>query len=272
VKGTLLVVAGILVRDGRLLLSRRPSGGAWPGLWELPGGKVEEGETPEEALVREWREELDATPLGPVPYDFAAERGIVPGGEPRHLTLLFYRVRGLAGTPRPKGVDAVRWCPADEARILATPPADAPVLARLAAEGNGAFRDTGDSEGRALAREFAAENPLIEGSADLGSPGALPFVKRAPGAGRDVRGILVATAEGTRAFRNVCPHVPIPLDRDGEPLLTAGGAFLVCRNHGALFEPSSGLCVAGPCEGEFLTSLPIRREGAGWALGEGAAR
>jgi len=255
--GPRLGVAGILVREGRLLMSRRAAGGAWPGLWELPGGKVETGEIPEEALVREWREELDATPLGPVPYDFATEDGLV---------LLFFRVRGLVGTPRAKGVEAVRWCPADEARLLATPPADVSVLARLAAEGVGAFRETGDAEGRALARDYVTDDPFIEGSEALATLGAITFVKRAPSAGRDVRGLLVATPDGARAFRNLCPHVPIPLDRDGEPLLSADGLFLVCRNHGAVFRPEDGRCVAGPCEGESLMALCVARSGAGWAL------
>ena len=269
---TRLVVAGILVREGRLLMSRRPAGGAWPGLWELPGGKVEAEETPEDALVREWREELDVTPLGPVPYDFATEDDLVPGGGRGHMTLLFFRVRGLVGTPRAKGVDAVRWCPADEARILPTPPADAPVLARLVAEDGGSFRDTGDAEGRALADDHAATDPFIENSEGLGRSGAFPFVKRSPRDGRHVRGLLVATPDGARAFQNVCPHVPIPLDRDGEPLLTADGLFLVCRNHGALFTPEDGLCVAGPCQGESLVPLRVVRSGAGWALDAGETR
>jgi 8-oxo-dGTP diphosphatase len=272
VSATLLAVAGIFVREGRLLMSRRPEGGTWPGLWELPGGKVEDGETPEEALAREWREELDAIPLGAVPFDFGTESGLVPGRSRRHVTLLFFRVRGLRGTPSAKGVEAVRWCPADEARLLATPPADAPVLARLAAEGGGAFRDTGDAEGRALALEAAEDDPFIEGSEALEARGAVTFVRRAPAERQDVRGLLVATPDGARAYRNVCPHVPIPLDRDGEPLLTADGLFLVCRNHGALFAPEDGLCLAGPCEGESLDPLRIARRGAGWALDGGGPR
>lgn len=270
--GTSLVVAGILVRERRLLLSRRPSGGAWPGLWELPGGKVESGETPEEALVREWREELDATPLGPVPFDFATDSAAVPGGERGHVTLLFFRVRGLAGTPRPRGVDAVRWCAAEEARLLATPPLDAAVLARLAAENGGTFRDTGDAEGRALARDLAAEDPFIEGSETLAKAGALAFVKRGRPSGRAVRGLLVAMPGGARAYANLCPHVPLPLDRDGEPLLSADGLFLVCRNHGALFTVEDGLCVAGPCVGESLAPLDVTPSGAGWAFEGGGTR
>ena len=82
--GTLLVVAGIFVREGRLLLARRPASGRYPGLWEFPGGKVGPDESPEEALVREWEEEIGVTPLGPVPYSFARDGDV---------TLLFFRVR-----------------------------------------------------------------------------------------------------------------------------------------------------------------------------------
>lgn len=270
--GTRLVVAGILVKEHRLLMSRRPAGGAWPGLWELPGGKVEPDETPEEALVREWREELDATPLGPVPFDFATDAALVPGGDRGHITLLFFRVRGLAGTPRARGVDAVRWCAAEEARLLATPPLDAAVLARLAAESDGSFRDTGDAEGRALARDLAAEDPFIEGSEALAAHGAIAFVKRARPTGRAVRGLLVGTPDGARAYENLCPHVPLPLDRDGEPLLTPDGHFLVCRNHGALFTKEDGLCVAGPCVGEALAPLGLTPSGGGWAYESGGTR
>ena len=56
---TILVVAVVLIdRDGRVLLSKRPSGKSMAGLWEFPGGKVENGEVPEEALIRELKEEL----------------------------------------------------------------------------------------------------------------------------------------------------------------------------------------------------------------------
>ena len=68
--GTLLVVAGALLRDGRLLLTRRPDGDPLAGFWELPGGKVEVDETPEAALAREWHEELgvDVESSEPVSY------------------------------------------------------------------------------------------------------------------------------------------------------------------------------------------------------------
>ncbi len=58
-----LVAAGIAIRGGRMLLVQRPQGGACAGLWEFPGGKVEEGEAPLDALAREWKEELGVTRL-----------------------------------------------------------------------------------------------------------------------------------------------------------------------------------------------------------------
>jgi 8-oxo-dGTP diphosphatase len=269
--GTLLVVAGVLVREGRLLLARRPAGRPWAGLWEFPGGKVEDGETPEDALVREWREEMDVTPVGLIPFSFSTTAGADRGDSSRHVTLLFFEVNGIVGEPRAVTVDAVRWCSAAEARLLPTPPADAPALGRLLekAAGTGTFPDTESAAGLALVREHAARSPFIEESESLSSLRALAFRKPRPDGAGIVSGLLVATQDGdARAYRNVCPHVPIPLDRGGEPLLTEEG-FLACRNHGALFDVENGLCVAGPCAGEFLEAIPVEPRGAGWALSGG---
>lgn len=270
--GTLLVVAGVFVRGGRLLLARRPAGRPWAGLWEFPGGKVEEGETPEDALVREWREEMDVTPVGLAPFHFSTTAGAGPGDPSRHVTLLFFDVNGIEGEPRAITVDAVRWCSAAEARLLPVPPLDARALSRLLEQpGRTEFADTESDEGRDLVRALASRSPFIENSESLSSLRALAFKKpRADGAGT-VSGILVATPDGgARAYRNVCPHVPIPLDRGGEPLLTEEG-FLACRNHGALFAVEDGFCVAGPCAGETLQAIPIEPRGAGWALSGGRA-
>jgi 8-oxo-dGTP diphosphatase len=266
---TLLVVAGVFVREGRLLLARRPPGRAWAGLWEFPGGKVEDGETPEDALVREWREEMDVTPVGLTPWRFETLAGAAPGNSAQHVTLLFLRIAGLVGAPRAVVVDAVRFSPAAEALLLPTPPGDAAALRHLLEEtGGSAFPDTESEEGRDLVRAQASLSPFIENSESLASLRAIAFRKprsNAPGA---VAGILVATPDGgARAYRNVCPHVPIPLDRGGEPLLTEEG-FLACRNHGALFAVEDGFCVAGPCAGETLEPIPVERSGGGWALAE----
>lgn len=260
---TRLVVAGIHVENARLLLARRPLAGSLPGLWEFPGGKVEEGETPEAALVREWREELGVRPAGLVPYAFVT----TPTRE-GDAVLLFFSIRALAGSPRPLGVDAVRRARADEARLLALVPADVPVLQRLLRDGAGVFLETGDDESPALAARAAEEDPHILGSENLGD-GPLSFAKVV--AGRRLEGFVVRAADGVRAYENLCPHVPIPLDRPGEGVLSEDGRTLVCRNHGAVFRTDTGLCTSGPCAGDSLRPLPLRASGAGWALADEAS-
>lgn len=132
--GTLFVVAGAFVRSGRLLLTRRPADGAHAGSWELPGGKVEPGETPEAALAREWREELGVDVVAPEPWAFAS----IPEKD-RHVTLLVYRVGSLRGEPAPLGVAEVRWTVPEEALLLPLLPADRPLVERLARGGASAF-------------------------------------------------------------------------------------------------------------------------------------
>ena len=126
----LLVVAAALTHaDGRVLLQRRPSGKAHAGLWEFPGGKLERGETPVAALVRELVEELGIAvdPAVPEPVTFA-----VGTAGARPLILLLYRVRTWIGTPRPLDAAALAWVhPADMA-ALPMPPADYPLAAHLA--------------------------------------------------------------------------------------------------------------------------------------------
>ena len=140
--GTLLVVAGALVRDGRLLLARRPDGDPLSGFWELPGGKVESGETPEQALDREWREELGTAVLSAEPLAFASG---APNG--RHVTLLVFRVRSVASEPEPLGVAELRWTLPGEAAALPLLPADQPLVARLARDGEGRFAAAGPAGG-----------------------------------------------------------------------------------------------------------------------------
>ena len=135
--GTLLVVAGALLRDGRLLLTRRPDGDPLAGFWELPGGKVEVDETPEAALAREWHEELGVDVESSEPLTFVSG---APNG--RHVTLLVYLVRLLHGEPSPIGVAEVRWTTPAEAASLTVLPADRPVVEKLSRGGNGRFRAT----------------------------------------------------------------------------------------------------------------------------------
>ncbi len=265
VRRALLVSAGLFVRKGRVLLARRPLSGTLPGLWELPGGKVEAGETPEEALIREFREELGVAIARPAPHAFLTH----DMGE-LHVTLLVFRIPVLLGEPKPIAVDAVRFCEAREALLLACPPPDKDLLTTLAREGRGTFPDTEsrDPEERRSAEE---SEPYLFGSETLAKgPVALKFRKLSREAGkaaaRLVQGFLTLTASGPRAYENVCPHVPIALDLLDEGLFSLDGRFLVCRNHGALFEPESGLCVSGPCEGESLRRLSVKSQGMGYSV------
>lgn len=136
-KGTILVVAGALARGGRLLLARRTDGDPLAGFWELPGGKVEPGETPEEALRREWKEELAVDVRGSEAFTFVSG---APNGQ--HVTLLLYLVREVAGEPAPVGVGELRWAAPEEAGRLPLLPADGPLVARVPRDGAGLFAST----------------------------------------------------------------------------------------------------------------------------------
>jgi 8-oxo-dGTP diphosphatase len=128
---TILVVAAALIApDGRILVQRRPEGKPMAGLWEFPGGKVDAGESPEAALVRELHEELgivvqcDAL----IPVTFASAQ-IATG----HLVLLLYRVECWTGEPAALHADALLWeFPAALDR-LDMPPADGPLIAAIRA-------------------------------------------------------------------------------------------------------------------------------------------
>jgi len=110
-------VAGAVIREGRVLLAQRTRPADLAGLWELPGGKVEPGESAEAALVRELREELGVEVGG-------AERigPAVPlaGG----LELCAYRVELVSGVPEPLDHAALRWVTADELDEMDLVPAD----------------------------------------------------------------------------------------------------------------------------------------------------
>lgn len=130
-KPTMTVVAAALVDgDRRVLLQQRAPGRPMAGLWEFPGGKVEDGETPEAALMRELREELgivvDAGTLAPACFASA------PLGE-RHMILLLYVCRSWRGDPLALDATAIRWVDTQEMRHLPMPPADAPLIPLLEA-------------------------------------------------------------------------------------------------------------------------------------------
>lgn len=124
----MVVAAALVDGEGRVLLQRRPPGGAMAGLWEFPGGKVEPGELPEAALVRELREELgiEVAPDAIAPATFAS----APMGA-KHLVLLLYLCREWLGEPRPLHATELSWARPAEMLALEMPPADKPLIGLL---------------------------------------------------------------------------------------------------------------------------------------------
>ena len=125
----IVVVAGVVLRGGRVMLCRRRPAGHDPSKWEFPGGKVEPGEGPERALERELREELHIeTRTGRI-YDV---RHRIDGA--RELLLLFYFAELTDGEPEPVECSAVEWVEPERLTDYDLAPSDALVAARLAEE------------------------------------------------------------------------------------------------------------------------------------------
>jgi len=123
-----VVAAALVDADRRVLLQQRPAGKSLAGLWEFPGGKVEAGETPEEALIRELEEELGIA----VPHACLAPAAFAsaPLGD-RHLLLLLYITRKWVGVPRALEAAALKWVRPVDMYALPMPPADRPLIALL---------------------------------------------------------------------------------------------------------------------------------------------
>lgn len=120
------MVAAVIERHGRVLITRRPDGTHLAGLWEFPGGKRQPGESPAEALRREMREELGA--------DVVVEEAVhaVQWAYPdRAMRLVFFRCR-LTGEPSPQEGQEMAWVPTADLGRYPFPPADATLIARLA--------------------------------------------------------------------------------------------------------------------------------------------
>ncbi len=126
----LVVAAALFDPAGRVLLARRPEGKHLAGLWEFPGGKLEPGETPEAALVRELYEELsimvNESALEPLTFASFAYPAF-------HLLMPLYACRSWTGVIDPKEDQAIAWVAPLELRHYPAPPADIPLFDWLAA-------------------------------------------------------------------------------------------------------------------------------------------
>jgi 8-oxo-dGTP diphosphatase len=126
----LLLVAACVLLDGegRILIAKRPPGRSLAGLWEFPGGKVEQGESPEHALVRELAEELgiDIAPADLAPLTFASY-----DYPDFHLLMPLFLCRSWRGEVAPHEGQELRWVKPAELLSYAMPPADEPLKAML---------------------------------------------------------------------------------------------------------------------------------------------
>lgn len=127
---TILVAAGVLFSEGKVLVTQRKAGTHLAGAWEFPGGKVEAGEDPREALERELREEIgveaDAGEILDVTFHRYPERAVL---------LLFFEttLREASPEPRPLDIAALRWASSEELDEGDFPPADLSVLRKVKA-------------------------------------------------------------------------------------------------------------------------------------------
>ncbi len=120
------VVAGVMWRGGRFLAVRRPPGTSMAGYWEFPGGKIEPGETPAEALVRELDEELGVRVHG-----LEYWRELVHDYPHAKVQLYFFHVRGIDGEPHPREGQELSWLTPGGECDLTFLPADEDILADL---------------------------------------------------------------------------------------------------------------------------------------------
>ncbi|MBB3711404.1 8-oxo-dGTP diphosphatase [Limimaricola variabilis] len=124
-KIVLVSAVALIDADGRVLLAQRPEGKSMAGLWEFPGGKVEPGETPEAALIRELHEELgiDTQESCLAPLTFASH-----AYESFHLLMPLFACRRWQGVVRGRENQALEWVRPNRLREYPMPPADLPLI------------------------------------------------------------------------------------------------------------------------------------------------
>ena len=124
-KITLVSAVALIDKDSRILLAQRPKGKPMAGLWEFPGGKIESGETPEVALVRELKEELgiDTWKSCLAPLAFASH-----AYDDFHLLMPLFACRKWEGVPRPRENQVLKWVGKQDLRSYEMPAADVPLI------------------------------------------------------------------------------------------------------------------------------------------------
>lgn len=128
----IVVAAALITNDRQVLLQRCPAGHAYEGLWEFPGGKLEQGEAPETGLIRELREELavDVQAGDLVPLGFSSDPDQRIGKRSPYVILL-YTCRKWRGEPQAMEGQAICWFDGDALANLAMPPLDIPLAKKL---------------------------------------------------------------------------------------------------------------------------------------------
>ncbi|WP_372799812.1 8-oxo-dGTP diphosphatase MutT [Paracoccus seriniphilus] len=127
-KSVLVSAVALIDADGRVLLAQRPEGKSMAGMWEFPGGKVEAGETPEAALIRELQEELGIETWDSclAPLTFASHQY-----DSFHLLMPVFACRRWKGIVRPMEGQTLAWVHARDLRNYTMPPADIPLIPAL---------------------------------------------------------------------------------------------------------------------------------------------